>query len=106
MIPFCVGVGADSRHIHVINLINVVNYVQVCQISYEVNVTRKATDVYVLHLKACVAGLKRLRKTGMKIGGRHRFVVVDESKFAHKRKVGCVLLIIVQMYTLIYVTVI
>ncbi|TKS88142.1 Tetraspanin-4 [Collichthys lucidus] len=49
-------------------------------------ILRKATDVYVLHLKACVAGLKRLRKTGMKIGGRHRFVVVDESKFAHKRK--------------------
>lgn len=23
----------------------------------------------------------------MRIGGRHRFVVIDESKFAHKRKV-------------------
>lgn len=25
----------------------------------------------------------------MRIGGHHRFVVIDESKFAHKRKVGC-----------------
>ena len=36
----------------------------------------------------CIAALKRLRKRGMRIGGRHRFVVIDESKFAHKRKVG------------------
>ncbi|KAL7375704.1 hypothetical protein ABVT39_022217 [Epinephelus coioides] len=34
----------------------------------------------------CIAALKRLRKRGMRIDGRHRFVVIDESKFAHKRK--------------------
>ncbi|XP_062339270.1 uncharacterized protein LOC134038985 [Osmerus eperlanus] len=36
--------------------------------------------------KVCVAALKRMKKRGMRIGGRHRFVVIDESKFAHKRK--------------------
>ncbi|KAK0133575.1 hypothetical protein N1851_030901 [Merluccius polli] len=36
--------------------------------------------------KVCIAAVKRLRKRWMRIGGRHRFVVIDESKFAHKRK--------------------
>ncbi|XP_059415415.1 uncharacterized protein LOC132151329 [Carassius carassius] len=36
--------------------------------------------------KVCIAALKRLRIRGMRIGGQHRFVVIDESKFAHKRK--------------------
>lgn len=35
-----------------------------------------------------MAAVVRLRKRGMKIGGRHRFVIIDESKFAHKRKVS------------------
>ncbi|XP_027132763.1 uncharacterized protein LOC109137708 isoform X1 [Larimichthys crocea] len=48
--------------------------------------SKTLTSMTKILRKACVAGLKRLRKTGMKIGGRHRFVVVDESKFAHKRK--------------------
>ncbi|KAL2088678.1 hypothetical protein ACEWY4_015577 [Coilia grayii] len=36
--------------------------------------------------EVCVSALNRLKERGMRIGGRHRFVVVDESKFAHKRK--------------------
>lgn len=46
----------------------------------------------------CIAALKQLRKRGMRIGGRHRFVVIDESKFAHKQKVGCIFVCICTIF--------
>ncbi|XP_049449273.1 uncharacterized protein LOC125899213 [Epinephelus fuscoguttatus] len=48
--------------------------------------SRTLTKMAKVLRKVCIAALKRLRKRGMRIGGRHRFVVIDESKFAHKRK--------------------
>ncbi|XP_078029032.1 uncharacterized protein LOC117250894 [Epinephelus lanceolatus] len=48
--------------------------------------SRTLTKMAKVLRKVCIAALKRLRKRGMRIGGRHRFVVIDKSKFAHKRK--------------------
>ncbi|XP_041830684.1 uncharacterized protein LOC121632930 [Melanotaenia boesemani] len=48
--------------------------------------SRTLTRMAKVLRKVCIAAVKRLRKRGMRIGGRHRFVVIDESKFAHKRK--------------------
>lgn len=37
----------------------------------------------------CIDALKRYRnKTGQRMGGRTEFIVIDESNFRHKRKVG------------------
>ncbi|XP_030595717.1 uncharacterized protein LOC115787259 [Archocentrus centrarchus] len=37
--------------------------------------------------RVCVQAVKHLKRRGeMRIGGRHGFVVIDESKFCHKRK--------------------
>ncbi|KAI2644252.1 Patatin-like protein 4 [Labeo rohita] len=37
--------------------------------------------------KVCIRAVKKLRHLGqMKVGGRHCFVLIDESKFSHKRK--------------------
>ncbi|XP_037398783.1 uncharacterized protein LOC119264355 isoform X2 [Pygocentrus nattereri] len=36
--------------------------------------------------KVCMKAVSRLKSKGMKVGGRHHFVVLDESKFSHKRK--------------------
>lgn len=37
----------------------------------------------------CIDALKRYKKkTGQKMGGRTEFIVIDESNFRHKRKVG------------------
>nr|XP_023692957.1 uncharacterized protein LOC111856888 [Paramormyrops kingsleyae] len=43
------------------------------------NMTRKLR-------KMCLKGLSRLQARGMTIGGPQHFVIIDESKFAHKRK--------------------
>ncbi|KAK0148557.1 Interferon-inducible GTPase 5 [Merluccius polli] len=48
--------------------------------------SRTLTRMAKVLRKVCIAAVKRLRKRWMRIGGRHRFVVIDESKFAHKRK--------------------
>ncbi|XP_035983497.1 uncharacterized protein LOC118557487 [Fundulus heteroclitus] len=48
--------------------------------------SKTLTRMTTILRKVCMAAVVRLRKRGMKIGGRHRFVVIDESKFAHKRK--------------------
>ncbi|XP_041844050.1 uncharacterized protein LOC121641808 [Melanotaenia boesemani] len=48
--------------------------------------SRTLTRMAKVLRKVCIAAVKRLRKRGMRIGGRHRFVVIDQSKFAHKRK--------------------
>lgn len=46
------------------------------------------TRVYNTLRQCCVTAIKRLqRRKKMRIGGRHAFVVIDESKFRHKRKV-------------------
>ncbi|KAI1883873.1 hypothetical protein AGOR_G00236520 [Albula goreensis] len=37
--------------------------------------------------EVCCQGLSRLKRRGaMRVGGRHHFVVLDESQFSHKRK--------------------
>ncbi|XP_073725957.1 uncharacterized protein [Misgurnus anguillicaudatus] len=45
------------------------------------------TKVYDTLRHCCVTAIQRLKKRKkMRIGGRHSFVVIDESKFCHKRK--------------------
>lgn len=44
--------------------------------------------VYDTLRHCCVTAIKRLeRRKKMRIGGRCAFIVIDESKFRHKRKV-------------------
>lgn len=46
------------------------------------------TKVYDTLRHSCISAIKHLeRRKKMKIGGRNAFVVIDESKFRHKRKV-------------------
>lgn len=46
------------------------------------------TKVYDTLRHCCVTAIQRLKKKKkMRIGGRQSFVVIDESKFCHKRKV-------------------
>ncbi|TRY56425.1 hypothetical protein DNTS_025701 [Danionella cerebrum] len=75
-------------------LLEDVKYIYVC---VDLNAPKKEALRAIMD-KACIAALKRLRKRGMRIGGRHRFVVIDESKFAHKQKLpqpaaSCLLLL-------------
>ncbi|KAF4115173.1 hypothetical protein G5714_002662 [Onychostoma macrolepis] len=45
------------------------------------------TKVYDALRHSCITAMKRLqRKKKMRIGGTHAFVIIDESKFRHKRK--------------------
>ncbi|XP_078023665.1 uncharacterized protein LOC144462879 [Epinephelus lanceolatus] len=49
--------------------------------------TASITKVYDTLRFSCISAIKRLEKRKkMKVGGRHAFVVIDESKFRHKRK--------------------
>ncbi|XP_067449692.1 uncharacterized protein [Thunnus thynnus] len=47
--------------------------------------TTSITKVYDILCFSCISAIKRLERR-KKIGGRHAFVVINESKFHHKRK--------------------
>lgn len=50
--------------------------------------SRTLTKMSAKLRSVCTSSVRRLeRRTGRRIGGRNSFIVIDESKFCHKRKV-------------------